>query len=462
MIGLVLILSSLIATSCGPATPQPTAPLPTTPPATPTPEGEQVETTPAPSEEDVPEEEVKVPGVAIASEKERVVSPDVADAALSALVEGNSAFAFDLYRFLAEQQGDNNLFYSPYSISLALAMTYAGARSETAEQMGDTLHFTLPQDDLHPAFNALDQELAQRGEGAEGKDSKGFRLNIANAIWGQKDYAFLAAFLDTLATNYGAGLRVLDFAGAPEESRVTINDWVSEETEGKIENLIPQGAIDPLTRLVLTNAIYFNAAWANPFQEEATQDGPFTLLDGSQVTVPMMRQTESFGYTKGEGYQAVELPYDGREMSMVILLPDSDGFEAFGGSLDVGRAQAIFGDLKYQQVALTMPKFEFDSRFSLNQALAAMGMPAVFSGGADLSGMTGKKDLFISDVLHKAFVSVDEEGTEAAAATAVVMKLSAVAEEPVPVTVDHPFMFLIRDIQTGAILFVGRVVDPGV
>jgi serpin B len=353
------------------------------------------------------------------------------------------------------------LFYSPYSISLALAMTYAGARGETEEQMAEALHFTLPQDDLHPAFNALDQELAQRGEGAEGKDEEGFRLNIANAIWGQVDYTFLEAFLDTLAVNYGAGLRVLDFAGAPEPSRVTINDWVSEETEGKIEDLIPQGAIDPLTRLVLTNAIYFNAAWANPFQEEATRDGAFTLLDGSQVTVPMMQQTESFGYTRGDGYQAVELPYDEREMSMVILLPDRDKFEAFEDSLDSKRVQAVIADLKNEEVALTMPKFEFDSRFGLSQALEAMGMPAAFSGGADFSGMTGNKDLFISDVVHKAFVSVDEEGTEAAAATAVIMKLSAVAEEPIPVTIDHPFVFLIRDIETGAILFVGRVADPG-
>jgi serpin B len=174
----------------------------------------------------------------------------------------------------------------------------------------------------------------------------------------------------------------------------------------------------------------------------------------------MMRQTESFGYAKGEHYQAVELPYDGHEMSMVILLPNRDDFEAFEDSLDAERVQTIIEDLKDEQVALTVPKFEFDSRFGLNQALSTMGMPAAFSGGADFSGMTGGKDLFISDVLHKAFVSVDEEGTEAAAATAVVMKLSAVAEEPVPVTVDHPFMFLIRDIETGAILFVGRVADP--
>jgi serpin B len=432
------------------------------PPASPTSEAEQMEPPPAPTDEDVSQEEIKVPGVAIASQKERIASPDVPDADVNELVEGNSAFAVDLYRFLVDRQGGENLFYSPYSISLALAMTYAGARSETEEQMADALHFTLPQDDLHPAFNALDQELARRGEGAKGKDGQGFRLNIANAIWGQMDYAFLDAFLDVLATNYGAGLRVLDFAGAPEESRVTINDWVSEETEGKIENLIPQGAIDPLTRLVLTNAIYFNAAWAHPFQEEATKEGPFTVLDGGRVMVPMMRQAESFGYARGEGYQAVELPYDGREMSMVILLPDRDGFDAFEDSLDARRVEAIIKTLKYRQVALTMPRFEFDSHFSLNQALVALGMPAAFSGGADFSGMTGNRDLFISDVLHKAFVSVDEEGTEAAAATAVVMKLAVVEDEPIPVTIDRSFIFLIRDVRTGAILFVGRVVDPSV
>jgi serpin B len=402
----------------------------------------------------------RAPGVAIASEKQRVSSPSVPDADLNVLIEGNSAFAFDLYRFLVEQEGSKNVFYSPYSISLALAMTYAGARGGTEEQMAEALHFTLPQEDLHAAFNALDQELAQRGEGAEGKDEKGFRLNIANAIWGQKDYQFLDVFLDVLAQNYGAGLRVLDFAGAPEESRVTINDWVSEETEGKIENLIPQGSIDSLTRLVLTNAIYFNAAWANPFEEKATRDGPFTLLDESEVSVPMMRQAESFGYARGEDYQAVELPYDGREMSMVILLPKEGEFEAFEDSLDAGQVQAIVEQLDQRRVALTMPRFEFDARFSLNQALAALGMPQAFSDAADFSGMTGKKDLFISEVLHKAFVSVDEEGTEAAAATAVVMELSAMPEEPVEVTVDRPFLFLIRDIRTGAILFVGRVVDP--
>ncbi len=397
-------------------------------------------------------------GAAVAqSDKPRVTSPDVAPASLADLVDGNSAFAFDLYHALREREG--NLFYSPHSISLALAMTYAGARNETERQMAEALHF-LSQDRLHPTFNGLDLELARRGEGAEGKDEEGFRLNIVNALWGQEGYEFLPDFLDLLAENYGAGLRLLDFTGVPEASRVTINDWVSQQTEDRIQDLIPAGAIDPLTRLVLTNAIYFNAAWDSPFEPNATRDGPFYLLDGGEVAVPMMRQTESFGYAAGEGYQAVEVLYDGRELSMVILLPDADEFEAFEGSLDAERVDAIIGALAHREVALTMPKFEFDSDFSLSQSLAAMGMREAFSEAADFSGMTGNRDLFISDVIHQAFVSVDESGTEAAAATAVIMAELAMPAEPIEVTMDHPFIFMIRDIQTGAILFVGRVVDP--
>lgn len=402
------------------------------------------------------------PGQSARSEKPRVISPNVAAPDLEDLVGGNSKFAFDLYRYLRQGKGDDNLFYSPYSISLALAMTYAGARGETERQMAETLHFTLPQERLHPTFNSLDLELASRGEGAEGKDGEGFRLNIANAIWGQEGYEFLPEFLDTLAENYGAGLRLLDFAGDAEAARITINDWVSEQTEGRIEDLLPQGVIDALTRLVLTNAIYFNAAWANPFEEAITADGTFHLLDGGEATASMMRQTESFGYTEGEGYQAAELPYDGRELSMVILLPEAGEFEPFDDSLDAGRVNGILKDLAYRQVALTMPKFEFESDLSLAETLAAMGMPDAFTGAADFSGMTSARDLFISNVIHKAFVSVDEAGTEAAAATAVIMKgLSAAVEEPVEVTVDHPFIFLIRDIETGTILFVGRVTNPG-
>ena len=406
-----------------------------------------------------PGETIQATGMILQSEKQREQSPEVAPADISSLTDGNSVFAFNLYKLLNEEEG--NLFYSPYSISAALAMTYTGARGDTEKQMADTLQFYLSQNQLHPAFNSLDQELASRGEGAQGKDGEGFRLNIVNAIWGQKDYAFLTSFLDTLAENYGAGLRILDFINETEPSRITINDWVSEQTEGRIEDLIPQGLIDTWTRLVLTNAIYFNAAWQYPFEESMTKDGPFYLLDGSKVTVPMMKQTEDFGYTEGEGYQAVELPYDSRKLSMVILLPRPGQFEAFEGSLDAQRVDAIVKDLEHRQVTLTMPKFEFESDFSLGETLAAMGMPDAFLWGvADFSGMTGNHDLFIGDVIHKAFVSVDEAGTEAAAATAVVMPTAGPPEEPVEVTIDRPFIFLIRDIESGTILFIGRVIDP--
>jgi serpin B len=394
----------------------------------------------------------------VQSSKERATAPKVAESDLEELARGNGEFALALYQVLRKDR--DNLFYSPYSISVALAMTYAGARGETERQMADALHYTLPQDRLHPAFNALDLALASRGEGAKGTDEQGFRLHIANALWGQTGYTFVQAFLDVLAVNYGAGLRLLDFAADPEKARVAINDWVSEQTESRIKDLIPAGAIDTLTRLVLTNAIYFNAAWYMPFHEESTEDGPFHLLDGSEVTVPMMKQTESFGYSAGKGYQAVELLYDGRELSMVLLVPDAGAFETFEDTLDVDRVESILKDLAPTQVALSMPKFKVESSFSLVDALTALGMPDAFTDRADFSGMTGNRELSISDVVHKAFVSVDEKGTEAAAATAVIMKLTAAPAEPVSVTLDRPFIFAIRDMETGALLFVGRVLDP--
>jgi serpin B len=394
----------------------------------------------------------------IESDKERIKSPDVSPADVATLVDGNTAFSFDLFQELKSEDG--NMFYSPYSISLALAMTYAGAWGETEQQMADTLHYDLSQDNLHPAFNYLDMELAKRGEGARGKDDEGFRLNIVNAIWGQKDFTFLPEFLDTLAENYGAGLRLLDFINETEKSRITINDWVSDETEGRIQDLIPQGQLDAATRLVLTNAIYFNAAWQYRFEKSMTSDSVFHLLNGQDINVPMMRQTESFGYTTGDGYQAVELQYDGGELSMVILLPDPGEYDSFEDQLNVENTNEIINRLQYTQVALAMPKFEFESEFKMKDTLSRMGMPVAFSPSADFSGMTGGKELYIDQVIHKAFVSVDEAGTEAAAATAVDMKLTSMPAEPVNVTIDHPFIFLIRDIETGTILFVGRVMNP--
>ena len=388
----------------------------------------------------------------------REMSPDVPAQDLRELVRGNSAFAFDLYQALREQKS-GNFFYSPLSISIALAMTWAGARGETEREMAAVLHFTLPQERIHPAFNALDLELAQRGQSKEGQ---GLRLHLANAIWGQRGYRFLPQFLDTLARNYGAGLRLLDFKGNPEAARKAINDWVSERTEGRIPDLIPEGVIDFLTRLVLTNAIYFKAAWAEPFDKNLTSDGPFYLLDGSQVLVPMMRQTTKLRYVKGDGFQAVELPYEGGEVAMVILLPDMGRFEEFERSLNAEQVEEILGKLEYHEVILRMPRFRVESAFRLAQTLAGMGMPSAFQPGqADFSGMDGTRNLYISAVLHKAFVSVDEAGTEAAAATAAVVKITALPSMVVEITVNRPFIFLIRDRLTGSILFIGRVVNPG-
>lgn len=397
------------------------------------------------------------------STKPRDTSPQVDQADLAELVTGNSSFAFDLYQALRQEK--DNLFYSPYSISVALAMTYAGARGETKRQMAETLHFTLSQEKLHPAFNALDLKLASRGREPTAKGGKPFKLKVANALWGQTGYSFLPEFLDLLAINYGAGMRLVDFASAPEAARITINRWVSDQTEGKIQDLLPAGSITPSTVLVLTNAIYFSASWHYPFDEKLTQDGVFHLLDGTEVTVPMMHQRELFNYAEGNGYQAVELPYRGKdkfswELSMVILLPEAGRFEEFESSLDAARVAAIISEFERKPVDLAMPKFSYDSSFSLGKTLAAMGMPLAFGSAADFSGMDGTRNLSIGDVVHKAFVSVDEAGTEAAAATAVIVLTAAPPAPEAVMSIDRPFIFFIRDIETEAILFVGRVLNP--
>lgn len=392
------------------------------------------------------------------SDKPRVTEISISDNDMETLVDGNNEFAFRLYQVLGESEG--NLFYSPFSVSEALAMTWAGASGTTELAMADALNFYLSQDDLHAAFNNLDLLLESRGEGAEGMDGEGFRLNVVNAIWGQEDFTFADAFLDKLAENYGAGLRILDFINETESSRQTINEWVEEQTEDRIKDLLPEGSIDSMTRLVLTNAIYFNAAWANQFEESAIHDGDFNLADGTTVNVPMMNQTESFQYVAGDGYQAIALPYDGNELSMVIIQPEAEGFEQFDSSLDAATVEEIIDSLSSSRVDLTMPKFEYEYESGLKSALTSLGMGEAFSDNADFSGMTGGKDLFIADVLHKAFVSVDENGTEAAAATGVIMSLTSMPLDPVEMTLDSPFIFLIQDNETGAILFIGRIMDP--
>jgi len=399
------------------------------------------------------------------------IAPKVAE-----LVSGNTEFAFDLYQAVRAREG--NLLYSPYSVSLALAMAYAGARGTTEEEMAEVLHFTLPQEDFHPALQTLSLTVASRSA-----DPK-IQLTIANSPWVQTGYSFLPTFLDLLAANYNAAPRHVDFLGAPGEACDAVNEWVSRETEGKIQNLLDPAAIKPLTQLILANAVYFKADWLHPFSTAATRDGPFYLLDGSEIMVPLMEQEENFRYTSGEGYQAIELPYISENMSMVILiskeaaersdpwlpsppLPLPSGpidplhFEEFERSLNAERFASIVTDLRLTTVHLIMPKFTYESSFNLKGTLAGMGMPGAFTGYvADFSGMDGTRLLCISDVVHKAFVAVDEKGTEAAAATALPVATIDLPPEPVQLTIDCPFIFGIRDVETGAILFVGRVLDP--
>ena len=390
------------------------------------------------------------------SAKQRL--PATADlASVKTLTGHNTDFAFDLLRAV---KPDGNLFYSPHSISIALAMTYAGAAGDTKSEMKKTLHFDQSDADLHDAFNSVDQKLESRGQDAKGADGQPFRLRISNAAWAQRDYKFLPSYLDVLAQSYGAGINLLDFILDPEVCRATINAWVSRQTEEKIPELLPQGSVNTDTRLVLTNTVYFNASWDQPFEPEATKVADFTRLDGSKVTVPFMVQTEAHRYAEGSGYKAAEIQYDGEQVSMLVVLPDAGTFEQFEQSLSSQSIQSVLGNLEsFKEVNLHLPKFEMRTKLPLGGTLAQMGMPTAFSTAADFSAMNGTGGLMIQDVTHEAFVKVNEAGTEAAAATAVTVITTSVPEV-VELKLDRPFIFLIRDNETGANVFVGRIVDP--
>jgi serpin B len=410
---------------------------------------------PEPAAPDVECHDPAVAGCVVVSGAQRITSPDVPSADLAALVDGNTAFALDLYAQLRGKPG--NFFYSPHSISSALAMTWAGARGQTETDMATALRFTLAQAALHPAMNELDLALASRGKGAQGADGSGFRLNIANALWGQVGYPFETDFLDVLGLNYGAGMHIVDYEKAPAQAVDLINAWVEKKTENRIQKILSPDAIDASTRLVLTNAIYFNAAWATPFKPGDTKDGSFTTQAGPSVTVPMMQGKLVVPYGAGADFAALELPYDGKELSMVLVLPnDLDTFEA---SLDGTRLTEVLGSLSEHDVDTRLPRFEFESKWSLVDGLTALGMGVAFTDAADFSGINGTGGLLISDVIHQSFVSVNEAGTEAAAATAVVI-VERSAPPPAAITFDKPFLFFIRDIETKAVLFVGRVSDP--
>lgn len=391
------------------------------------------------------------------------------------LVAGNTAFALDLYAAVRQDEdlisADGNLLFSPYSVSQALAMTYAGARGETATQMAETLGFRLSQPALHAVFANLNADLVASGnaEGSQDESEPPRALRLANALWGERTYPFDSVYTGELARYYGAGLQKVDFLGAPEDARQDINAWVAEQTEDRIRDIVPPGAIDAATRLVLANAIWFYGSWASPFYPSATEGDDFFLKDGATATVPFMVQHDFLPYAGGDGYQAIEFPYQGSGFTFTVILPDEGQFATVEAGLDAGTLSAAIGQLTDTDVRVYLPKFEFEFGASLAQTLQAMGMTDAFDAArADFTGMvegTPPEPLSIGEVLHKAFIGVDEKGTEAAAATVVEIAAGAAPDQPTPpppieVRIDRPFLFAIRDSRTGTVLFLGRVMDP--
>ena len=373
------------------------------------------------------------------------------------LVQGNTAFALDLYAQLRTQDG--NLFLSPYSISSALAMTYAGARANTAAEMEQTLHFTGGQAGTHPAFAALQARLTKIEEKGD------IQLAVANSLWPHISHPFLPGYLAQVKAAYDAVITPQDFAGNTEGARRTINRWVEQKTRDKIKDLIPPGNLDALTRMVLVNAIYFKGNWAVPFKSAQTAPGEFYVSTDSTVRVPLMNQTRGMPHGEFEDCQVVKLLYAGGELSMLVVLPkEKAGLAALEARLTPEQVAEWRAGLSERQVRLSLPKFKLTWGVAeLKEPLKALGMVDAFSDTqADFSGMDGQADwLYIGAVLHKAFVEVNEEGTEAAAATAVVMQARAMRPPPqVEFRADHPFLFLIQEEATGAILFMGRMADP--
>ncbi|WP_436346699.1 serpin family protein [Natronorubrum sp. FCH18a] len=403
---------------------------------------------------------------------------DLETGLLAEQVRGNVDFALELLAQLRDGDPEANLFFSPYSVSVALAMTYAGARGETATEMADALRYELAGEDLHVAFGALEGEFERRNvdgeevdsgypgdeeDGDADEDALGFQLSSANATWADEGYPFDDEFLDLLEVYYEAGDHLVDFSGSPEEARQEINEWVEERTNDRIEDLLPEGSIDSLTRLVLTNAVYFLAAWEYDFDPADTEPEPFTSLDGSETDVELMHQREELPYAEIDGHQLVELPYANGDTSMVVVLPADGEFETFEESFDVDRLATMLEETSSPEVDLALPKFGIESTFSLVEVMQDLGMERSFTGDADFGGMTDgdTNDLYIAEIIHQSFLEVDEEGTEAAAATAVVINETAAPEpsERVEMTVDRPFLFYIRDRPTETPLFVGRVVN---
>ncbi len=339
-------------------------------------------------------------------------------------------------------------------------MARPGAVGETGTQMDAVLH-ELASNNHAAWISSLDQSLAAipgKFTGPDGKEHE-VSLRIANASFGQGGYDFSPAYLDALASRFGAGLRLVDYRTDASGARKLINGWVSDQTEKRIPELIAPGLLTSMTRLVLVNAIYLKAPWQNQFQASATRPATFTRADGAQVDVPTMHENEEMPYASGDGWRAVELRYAGGRLAMTLIEPED--LAAFESGLTGARFDEIVSALETRQVALAMPRFKLETKSDLNKMLEALGMPLAFqAGAADFSGITTEEPLYISHVIHQANIDVDENGTTASAATAVAMDAAGLPSEPVELHLDHPFLFALRDTQTGAILFLGRVADP--
>lgn len=399
---------------------------------------------------------------------------------ITALAKGNNEFAFDLYHALDDRDG--NLFFSPFSISSALAMVYAGARNNTEKQMAEVLHFDLPQGELHPSFSSLFSRLREVGAPDTGVD-----LNIANSLWGQKGYEFVPEFLELLDTNFGSTLRQVDFIDdrRREKTRKTINRWVSEHTNTRITELLQPGILSATTRLVLVNAIYFKAAWRNPFLD-GTEDALFTLIDGKEIEVPTMSRESRVRYVEKPNYQALEISYKSNStptsqntkptvglaqplskdeafnlyssVAMIVILPNAGQFEHIEDTLDNNLFADIEKSFFIRNTKLYVPKFEFEQKFKLKSVLASLGMSDVFQSKADLSGLS-EREIAIQEVIHQANITVNEKGAKAAAATAVPAGPVGYSP-PIQIRINRPFIFFICDRETGSILFLGRVMNP--
>lgn len=411
-------------------------------------------------------DEVEPPGELLQGVTTRNLAPDVSPESLVELAANNRNFSLSLLQNLVEIEGDEeNLFLSPHSISLAMAMAYAGAQGETKAEIAAVLRFLQSDDEFHAAFNALGLKLDELSE-VDVEEGDAFDLEIVNQTWGHVDFPFQDEYLNTLAEHYGAGLRIVDFESDFEEVRMGINKWVEYVTRDRIVDLLPQGVITALTRFVLVNAVYFYGSWENKFEDSLTEDQPFTRLDGSEVLVPLMRQTGQFGYLNDGTSIAISIPYVGGKAGLVAVMPaeSSDDFLSWESALTSSGFDALVDGVRgHQLVNLSFPKFESEGSFSLKEVFNLMGIEQAFDPSrADFQGITGSGvELFISDVIHKTFVSIDEEGTEAAAATAVIFGTTdAEIPQPVDARFDRPFLYGVYDFESDTILFLGRMVDP--